>query len=81
MIVISQLRREMFADLYRLAEYCENPPFKPGAIEENGAWFDTANREQVLPFLNKYKDMPLAADLAMAVYTEADLKAAAMNQM
>ena len=77
----SEKRREMFADLYRLAEYCENPPFKPGAIEENGAWFDTANREHVLPFLEKYKDMPLAADLAMAVYTEADRKAAAMNKM
>lgn len=79
--MIDQRRREMFVDLYRLAEYCENPPFKPGAIEENGAWFDTANREQVLPFLEKYKDMPLAADLAMAVYTEADRKAVAMNQM
>jgi len=80
-VVISQRRREMFVDLYRLAEYCEDPPFKPGAIEKNGAWFDKANREQVFPFLNKYKDMPLAADLAMAVYTEADRKAAAMNQM
>lgn len=79
--MISKERREMFSDLYRFAEYCENPPFKPGAIEENGAWFDTANREQVLPFLIKYKDMPLAAALAMAVYTEADRKAAAMNKM
>lgn len=76
----SQLRREMFADLYRLAEYCENPPFKPGAIEENGAWFDKASKEQVVPFLAKYKDMPLAAELAMAVYTEADRKAAEMNK-
>ena len=73
-------RREMFVDLYRLAEYCEDPPFKPGAIKENGAWFARANSECLIPFLQKYKDMPLATELAMAIYTEADRKAAEINK-
>lgn len=81
MIVKSQLRREMFADLYRFAEYCESPPFKPGDIEGNGAWFDKATKEQLIPFFQKYKVIPLAAELAMAIFSEADRKAAEMNKM
>lgn len=77
----SKQRREMFSDLYRFAEYCENPPFQPGDIYGNCAWFDKTTKEQLIPFLDKYKDMPLASELAMAIYGEADRKAAAMNQM
>ena len=80
MIVKSQKRREMFGDLYRLAEYCEDPPFQPGDIYGNYAWFDKTTKEQLMPFLDKYKDIPLAADLAMAIYTEADRKAAEINE-
>lgn len=76
----SQLRREMFADLYRLAEYCEDPPFQPGDICGNCAWFDKTTKEQLMPFLDKYKDMPLASELAMAIYGEADRKAADINK-
>lgn len=79
--MISNERREMFVDLYRFAEYCENPPFKPGDIEGNGAWFDKATKEQLIPFFQKYKAIPLAAELAMAIFSEADRKAAEMNKM
>ena len=74
-------RREMFVDLYRFAEYCENPPFKPGDIEGNGAWFEKTTREQMIPFLEKYKAIPIAANLAIDVYAEAERKAAEMNKM
>lgn len=78
--MISNERREMFKDLYRFAEYCENPPFKPGDIEGNGAWFDKTTKEQLIPFIEKYKAIPIATPLAIDVYAEAERKAAEMNK-
>ena len=79
-MVIDPKRREMFVDLYRMAEYYEQPPFRPGDIEWNANWFVTANEEQLRPFLTKYTDQ-LALDLAMAIVDEASRKAAELNKM
>ena len=78
--MIDPRRREMFTDLYRMAEYYEQPPFRPGDIEGNANWFLTANEEQLRPFLTKYPDR-MALDLAMAVVDEASRKAAELNKM
>jgi hypothetical protein len=77
--VIDPKRREMFADLYRVAEYYENPPFIPGNPEWNAHWFNTAMSESLTPFLEKHQGQ-LAADLAWAIVEEADRKAVEMNK-
>ena len=79
-MVIDQKRREMFTDLYRMAEYYEQPPFKPGDIDGNADWFVKANDEQLLPFLSKYPDNKMAIDLAIAIVDEASRKAAELNK-
>ena len=79
-MVIDPKRREMFTDLYRMAEYYEQPPFRAGDIDGNADWFITANREQLQPFMAKYPDQ-IALDLAMAIVDEASRKAAELNKM
>ena len=78
--MIDPKRREMFTDLYRIAEYYELLPFRPGNIEWNANWFVVANEEQLQPFLTKYTDQ-MALDLAMAIVDEASRKAAELNKM
>jgi|GEM_PF-4220062 len=77
--MISAERREMFSDLYRLAEYYEAPEFKPGAVEDNANWFIKATEEQLAPFLRKHKSI-LAVELAMSVVEECSQRAAAKNK-
>lgn len=74
-------RREMLGDLYRLAEYYENPPFKPGDIDGNAQWFITAQDEALKPYLLKYRDCRLATDLALAVVDDASRRAAEWNKI
>lgn len=74
-------KREMFSDLYRLAEYYEAPQFKPGDVEGNSQFFVTAINEQLGPFLKKYQDMPLASKLALAIMDECNDRAVALNKM
>jgi len=81
MTMISDKRREMFGDLYRLAEGYEKPPFRPGDIDGNAEWFVTAQEDQLMPFLKKYQGDKLAADLAFAVVDAASRQAAEMNKM
>lgn len=76
----SDKRREMFGDLYRLAEYYEAPPFRAGDIDGNAAWFIKAHHEQLMPFLQKYEADSLAADLAEDVVNDASRMAAEMNK-
>lgn len=76
----SQSRRDMFTDLYRIAEYYEDPPFQPGDIDGNADWFVKAQDEMLKPFLMKYQDSFLATELVMAVVDEASRKAAEMNK-
>lgn len=78
--MISNKRREIFVDLYRLAEFYENPPFKPGDIEGNAKWFEDATVAILTPFLKKHEADPLALDLALAVVDDASQRAAALNQ-
>lgn len=78
--MIDPKRREMFTDLYRIAEYYEQLPFRPGDIEGNANWFVIANEEQLRPFLTKYADQ-MAMDLVMAIVDEASRKAAELNKM
>lgn len=78
--MVSAERRDMFGDLYRLAEYYEAPPFQPGDIDGNAAWFIKAHHEQLMPFLRKYEADPLAADLAEDVVNDASRRAAEMNK-
>lgn len=77
--MIDPKAREMFADLYRLAEYYENPPFQPGDIEGNADWFVKANEEALYPFVAKHHGDQLACDLAFAVLEEANRKAVKAN--
>lgn len=79
--MLSEKRREMFKDLYRMAEYYEQPPFKPGDIDGNANWFVGANEAQLRPFLTKYPDNQMALDLAMAIIDEASRQAREMNYM
>lgn len=79
--MIDPKRREMFVDLYRIAEYCEKPPFKPGDIEGNALFFERAIREQLQPFLKKYDGMPLASTLAVAIMDDCSHRAAEFNKM
>ena len=79
--MIDPKRREMFTELYRLAELYESPPFQPGDIEWNAEWFVTAQKDQLMPFLRKYQGDKLATDLAFAVVDAASRQAAEMNKM
>ena len=76
----NQMRREMFSDLYRIAEVYEDPPFHPGDIDGNADWFVKAQDDVLKPFLLKYQDSFLATELAMAVVDDASRKAAEMNK-
>lgn len=76
----SQQRRDMLSDLYRLAEYYEEPPFQPGDIDGNADWFVKAQDEMFAPFIQKYNDSLLAAELAMAIVDEASRKAVEANK-
>ena len=78
--MIDPKRREMFADLYRLAEYYECPPFHPGDIEGNANWFLKANDEALYPFFKKYPEDQLACDLAIAIVDNANRKALEANK-
>ena len=77
--MIDPKRREMFSDLYRLAEYYENPPFIPGGIDHNAEWFGTAMDEVLYPFLKKHTDQ-MALDLAMDIVEDANRKAVLANK-
>lgn len=79
-MVIDPKRREMFADLYRLAEYYECPPFRPGDIEGNANWFLKANDEALFPFVKKYPEDQLAYDLVLAIVENANRKALEANK-
>ena len=78
--MIDPKAREMFADLYRLAEYYEQPLFHPGDIDGNANWFVTANDEALYPFVTKYQGNQLACDLALAIVEEANRKAVEANK-
>lgn len=73
-------RREMFTDLYRMAEYYESPPFQPGDVEGNSAWFVKAAEEALKPFSVKWSADPLAVGLACAVLDEANRLGAMANK-
>ena len=77
-MVIDPKRREMFTDLYRLAEYYENPPFMPGEIEKNAQWFVTAMEEALYPFFAKHPDQ-MAVELAWDIVEDANRKAIEAN--
>lgn len=79
--MIDPKRRELFADLYRLAEYFEAAPFQPGDIDGNANWFIEAVRDHFGPFINKYDCDQYAIDLAMAVLDEANRRAVIANKM
>lgn len=76
----SEKRREMFKDLYRVAEYYEDPPFKPGDIDGNVKWFENAQNKVLMPFLVKHDGDQLAADLALAVLEAANRLGAEANR-
>ena len=77
--MIDPNRREMFTDLYRMAEYYEKPPFQPGDIDGNADWFVKANEEWFIPFCQKHPGQ-LALDLAMAVLEDANRQAVEANK-
>lgn len=79
--MISEQRRDMFKDLYRMAEYYERPPFRPGDIDWNAEWFVTAENAQLRPFLTKYPDNQMALQLALAIVDDASRQAREMNYM
>ena len=78
--MIDPKRREMFTDLYRLAEYYENPPFIPGETQKNAEWFVIAMNEALYPFLNKHNDQ-MASDLAWDIVEDANRKAVKANNI
>lgn len=78
--MISEKRRELFGDLYRLAEHYEKPPFLPGDIEWNAAWFADATKDVLVPFLSKYEDDQLAMELADAILNDANRQAVEANK-
>ena len=78
--MIDTKRRELFSDLYRLAEYYEAPVFRAGDFEGNANWFIKAQNEALIPFLMKYKNDKFAGDLAIAVLDECSRRAAAKNK-
>jgi len=78
--MIDPKRREIFTDLYRLAEYYENPPFCAGDIEGNAKFFEEAMLKVIKPYLEKHNNH-MAAELAIAVIQEASDRAAALNKL
>lgn len=76
--MIDDKRRAMFSDLYRLAEYYECPPFKPGDFDGNADWFVTAQDDVLIPFLKKHSE-PLAQELAFAIVEDANRLAKIAN--
>lgn len=76
--MIDPKRREMFTDLYRMAEAYEQPPFLPGDLEGNANWFADANAKWFVPFVKKYPNM-LAFDLASSIVEEANRMAKEAN--
>jgi len=78
--VINPKRREMFKDLYRLAEYYEAPQFAPGDIDGNADWFAIAQEAVLMPFLNKWADDDLAGALAFDVVEATSKLAAEANR-
>ena len=78
--MIDAKRRELFSDLYRLAEYYEAPVFKAGDIEGNSAFFVRAQKEAFAPFMRKYEGNKFASDLAIAVLDECSRRAAEKNK-
>lgn len=78
--MIDPKRREMFTDLYRLAECYEKPRVQPGDIDGNAKWFILAQEQWLDPFLRKYEGNKLAIDIALAILDDASEKAAAANK-
>ena len=78
--MIDPKRREMFTDLYRLAECYENPRMQPGDIDGNAEWFVLAEEQWLNPFFKKYEGNKLAIDLALAVLDDASEKVAEVNK-
>lgn len=76
--MIDQNRREMFSDLYRLAEYYERPPFRDRDYDWNADWFVKAQDEVLLPFLSKHPET-LAQELAFAIVDDANRLAKIAN--
>ena len=79
-MVINPERRTMFTDLYRLAEFYEQPPFQPGDIDGNANWFVMAQEKALMPFLMQYGDNEMAVGLAMAILEDANRQAVEMNR-
>ena len=77
--MIDPERREMFVDLYRLAEYYEKPPFIDGDIDGNAAWFEKAQQELIILFHKKHP-YTLATRLAVAIIDEANELAKEANK-
>lgn len=77
----SEKRREMFADLYRLAEYYEDPPFRSGDIDGNAQWFADAFKASLVPFLDKWHDDALGPKLASVILDEANRLAMEKNKI
>ena len=78
--MISSDRRTMFTDLYRLAEFYEQPPFQPGDIDGNANWFVMAQEKALIPFLTKHGNDKMAIELAMAILEDANRQAVEMNE-
>ena len=70
----------MFTDLYRLAEFYEQPPFQPGDIDENANWFVMAQEKALIPFLTKHRNDKMAIGLAIAILEDANRQAVEMNE-
>lgn len=78
--MIDQKRREMFSDLYRVAEFYEEPPFQPGDIDGNSSWFVMSYETVLKDFLIKYKGDQLACELVSAIVEDASRRAAEANK-
>ena len=79
-MVIDQKRRDMFVDLYRVAEYYEKPPFKPGDVDGNAKWFEEATEKVLAPFLKKHVFDDLALELVSAILNDANRQAVEANK-
>lgn len=79
-MVIDQKRREVFVDLYRIAEYYEKPPFKPGDVDGNAKWFEEATEKVLVPFLTKHAGNNLAMELVSAILNDANRQAVEANK-
>ena len=78
--MIDPNRRKMFSDLYRLAEFYEQPLFQPGDIDGNANWFVMAQERALKPFLMQHGSDELAVGLAMAILEDANRQAVEMNE-